>query len=287
MGSPFVLQLAGATAFAVILSLSSGALAWGDLGHRVICEIAFREVRDGTRQRIKDLIRRDPEFTRFSDSCTWPDHPVSRPTEHYVNLPRDATGIGTDPCPLAHICVVSAIADDLDVLASATTDKDAKLASMKYLGHWVGDVHQPLHVSFEDDRGGSQIIVDGSCGSQLHSAWDVCLVEHTLGIDVMAIAATLRAEITPAQREDWTASKPSDWANESFAIAVTPSLGYCVSTEGACWYDVGNRSLDPGEPLKTVTLGPDYVEAAAPIIRDRFKPAGVRLAHLLDQVFGD
>jgi hypothetical protein len=76
-------------------------LAWNDLGHRIVCEIAFREVRQETRQRIKELVRRDPEFRRFSDACTWPDHPRTRPTEHYVNLPRDATGIETDPCPLA------------------------------------------------------------------------------------------------------------------------------------------------------------------------------------------
>ena len=54
------------------------ALAWGDLGHRIICEIAFREMDDGPREQVKAMIRRDPEFRLFADACTWPDHPRRR-----------------------------------------------------------------------------------------------------------------------------------------------------------------------------------------------------------------
>src|SRR6202042_1022788 len=63
-----------------------------------------------------------------------------------------------------------------------------KLASLKFLGHWVGDIHQPLHVSFEDDRGGNNIAVTGECGSNLHSAWDTCLVLKAVGEDAGAAA---------------------------------------------------------------------------------------------------
>jgi hypothetical protein len=46
------------------------ALAWGDTGHRIVCEIAFQELTDNARQRVKQLIRLDVEFRRFSDACT-------------------------------------------------------------------------------------------------------------------------------------------------------------------------------------------------------------------------
>lgn len=274
-------------ALLLALSLPSHALAWSDLGHRIVCEIAFREVRPETRQRVKELIRQDKEFKRFSDSCTWPDHPRSRPTEHYVNLARDATGIGEDPCPLAAKCVVTAIATDVEVLSFSDTSDVERLAALKYLGHWVADVHQPLHVSFADDRGGNSINTVDACVGSLHLAWDGCLVESTLGHDVTLIATELRNEITSAQRAEWTASSPTDWANESFALATNPMLGYCIPASRGSQYDTDNLSLDPGEPLKTVSIDQAYVERAAPVIRDRLKRAAVRLAHLLDEALGN
>jgi hypothetical protein len=63
------------------------ALAWGDLGHRIICEIAFQELKAPARERVNAMIRQDPEFDSFAESCSWPDHPRHRAEEHYVNLP--------------------------------------------------------------------------------------------------------------------------------------------------------------------------------------------------------
>ena len=127
--------------------------------------------------------------------------------EHFVNLPRDATGLADDPCPTADRCVVSAIGDDLAVLGRPDASAAQKLDALKYLGHWVGDVHQPMHVSFEDDRGGNGIAVTGLCGAaNLHSAWDNCILERTLGSDASAIAAALTVEITPAEKAAWSSS---------------------------------------------------------------------------------
>ena len=65
-----------------------------------------------------------------------------------------------------------------------------KLAALKFLGHWVGDLHQPLHVSFEDDRGGNEIAVHGECSGKLHGAWDTCLVLKTVSEDVSTSGKT-------------------------------------------------------------------------------------------------
>jgi hypothetical protein len=56
---------------------------------------------------------------------------------------------------------VTAIKKDFDILSSNDASQAQKLASLKFLGHWVGDIHQPLHVSFEDDRGGNSVLVTG------------------------------------------------------------------------------------------------------------------------------
>jgi S1/P1 Nuclease len=60
---------------------------------------------------------------------------------------------------------VTAIGKDLEILSPASAGQAQKLASLKFLGHWIGDIHQPLPVSFEDDRGGTNVLVKEERGS--------------------------------------------------------------------------------------------------------------------------
>jgi len=253
----------GLLAYLLVFLLPGPALAWGDTGHRVICEIAFQELRSIARDRVKAMIDRDPEFDTFAESCAWPDHPRRRATEHYVNLPRDADGLEEDPCPLATECVVSAIEKDLAVLSSPGASEQQRLEALKYLGHWVGDVHQPLHVSFEDDRGGNEVGVSGGlCSWNLHAVWDSCIIEHGLPGDPYTLARLLLNDVTDEERAAWQGSSPIDWANEAFAISVSPEVQYCVRTNAGCWYGPNSEGLDQGEPERTVTIDRSYIEAA-------------------------
>lgn len=77
------------------------------------------------------------------------------------------------------------------------------------------------------------------------------------------------------------------WANESFTLATAPATGYCLAASGTYGYQPGNVALDPGEPKKTVAIDAAYVAMATPIVRDRVKRAGVRLAHLLDRALAE
>jgi hypothetical protein len=115
-----------ALAAAPLLLYSPSALAWGGLAHEVVCEIAFLELNDVARQRVIDLIQQDEEFRSFRESCNWPDRPPrKRAPEHFVNVPRNAGELGDDECPLAENCVVTAIEDDVAVLASSdATDEE-------------------------------------------------------------------------------------------------------------------------------------------------------------------
>jgi hypothetical protein len=181
-------------------------------------------------------------------------------------------------CPLADECVVSAIEKDLAVLSSSNASEQNRLEALKYLGHWVGDVHQPLHVSFEDDRGGNEVGVSGGlCRGDLHAVWDRCIIEQGVPGDAYAVARDLLDEVTDQHRATWRASGPIDWANESFAISISPELRYCVGTEAGCWYDTANERLDEGEPEKTVMVDRSYIETHTPAVRDRRLKAGVRL----------
>jgi hypothetical protein len=260
----------------VTAALCGSAHAWGDEGHKIVCEIAYRLAAPDTRAAIRKLIRNDQEYDTFSESCVYPDHPRKRASEHFINLPRNSKGLTSDACPTADKCVLSAIKNDSDVLHSKARPAD-RLIALKFLGHWVGDIHQPLHVSFEDDRGGNDITVSGQCSGVLHGTWDTCLVLKAVGEDVGDAATDLIDSMTPAMKERWTDSEPRDWANESFAIAEAAKTKYCVIHGGSC-----------DEPASgNVEIDAAYVEANKPIIREQLLKAGARLAHLLDKGFAD
>jgi hypothetical protein len=194
--------------------------------------------------------------------------------------------IGDNECPLGEKCVVTAIEDDFAVLASADATDKEKLEALKFLGHWVGDIHQPLHVSFEDDRGGNSIGTRASSCDSLHAVWDRCLVEERLGLHPVALAAELRADITDEQRAEWLATDAVAWANESLTIATSPDVEYCVMVDGACQYEAENGELDDGEPEKEILVANGYLDTHAPVVRERIAMAGVRLAGLLNRALG-
>ena len=92
-----------------LFALCSEARAWGDEGHKVVCEIAFRLAQPDTRAAVRRLIRSDTEFDTFGDWCVFPDHPRIRASEHFINLSRDSKGLESDECPAAPKCVLTAI----------------------------------------------------------------------------------------------------------------------------------------------------------------------------------
>ena len=267
----------------ILLALSANSvLAWGDTAHRIICEIAFKELNSQARAEVKRLIRLDPVFFTFSGSCIWPDHPRKRSREHFVNLPRSATQLENDSCPLVDKCVVMAIEVDLQIVADAGATDASKLDALKFLGHWVGDIHQPLHVSFRDDRGGNSIKVSGPCSRNLHAVWDGCIIETKLGTDIRNIATDLRGAVTPADRVQWNSTGPKTWANESFRITISKATGYCVKKDDACWYATDNNKLDRNEEKSMLVVDDAYIERQLPTIKERLTQAGIRLGHLLN-----
>src|SRR5438309_534896 len=114
-------------------------------------------------------------------------------------------------------CLFTGIATDLEVLRTSNNDQ-AKLNSLKFLGHWVGDIHQPLHVSFADDRGGNFIRESGPCVNSLHTVWDTCIIEKKLGTDPQTVATDLLDGLSETDKSAWLAIPVEGAANASFQV---------------------------------------------------------------------
>jgi hypothetical protein len=188
--------------------------------------------------------------------------------------------------------VITAIDNDLAILRSPATSDADKSAALKFVGHWFGDIHQPLHISFADDQGGNQIGESGPCDFGLHSIWDTCIIERRVfaaGTDRYAraqvAAARLNATIKASQRRTWRRSQPWQWAAESYAITLKPSTGYCVKKASACWYSPTQQTYATGDPKRVQIVDNAYLDRAKPIVEGRLKRAGVRLADALNRSF--
>lgn len=270
------------------LCITPAAYGWGDQGHQIVCAIALKEVSAPTRAKITKIMAKDTQYHTFWEACIWPDHPKKRRPEHFVNVPRDTAKITTDTCAGSDQCLFDAIHTDLGVLSDPKASAAARLASLKYLGHWMGDLHQPLHVSFADDRGGNEIKSTGLCSSDLHADWDTCLVVLQTGKgNPNTIAKNLRKGISDTNRSDWKAGSPATWADESYQVTIAEPSDYCVEASGTCQYDSTHPTLTKNGTQKTVTISQQYVTKNGAIVKERMQRAGVRLAKMLDDALAN
>ena len=267
---------------ALLIFLPSISLAWDEVGHEVICKIALRELTEETQLEVQRLVELDAEFEAFAESCTWADRPRKRELEHFVNVPRDLDVITTDECPLAETCIFSAIKDDLERLSDKSRPDQQRLDALKFLAHWVGDIHQPLHIGFLDDRGGNDIIVGGRCSGSLHSVWDSCIIEHRLGKDASSIASDLVAGVSEERRRAWQLATPVEWANESYQVTLSPETGYCFMHKDTCWYWSMIKVLEKGGVPRDVVVTQKYLSAHQNTVERRLLQAGIRLGALLN-----
>jgi hypothetical protein len=207
----------------------------------------------------------------MEDAATWADEQREvRGSEswHYVNVPIAAARYDPLYCPSSG-CIVSKIEEFKRVLRDPRAGLLRKRQALKFLLHFVVDLHQPLHVGDNGDRGGNLLQVRFfNQGTNLHSVWDSKIMErHTGNKQVWLWDMTFLAN--PGRVAEWSKGTPRDWANESLAVA---KLAYRLPGKQAL--------IRPG-----TKLGSEYYAFALPIVQRQLAKAGVRLAYTLNEVF--
>jgi hypothetical protein len=220
----------------IFVLIAPGAFAWGPEGHRVVADVAAQRLTPAARAEIRDLLGNDD----LAAISTWADDiRHDRPETydwHFVDIPMSAAGFSESrdcyrPNPKYpssvedhHNCVVDRITIFKDVLANQNASKEQRVEALKFLVHFVGDVHQPLH-AIGEARGGNDIRVTefGStqCGSypcNLHFAWDIGLIEHTGLTEAQYVERIDHLIASEKLTANWLGT-PETWANESFRVA--------------------------------------------------------------------
>ena len=253
---------------------------WWEAGHAVVCDIAWREVGPAARDAVRALLAIDEDYAEFGPSCYWPDVIRDEPryrdfvTAHYVNLPPDADGFDAARDCARTLCAVEAIELFAGRLRDPTLSDADRVVALKFLGHFVGDLHQPLHAGYLADRGGNDVAacVPGDDDTNLHAVWDGFIVNRrlaALGLGWKAYGERLQADIRPVERILWRTLDPRVWANESYAL-----------TEDEVYAEV-----DRGAAEAAGCFGDEFVLRHLETTERRLKQAGYRLAALLDDIF--
>jgi hypothetical protein len=256
----------------LLCAMSSPAdlLAWGKEGHRIIAALAEARLRPEAVSAVKELV----EDGRLREVASWADEVrVDRPETapwHFVNIPHDALEYEPNrDCthPREGDCLVAAIERMQSILSDATRPRGDRTEALKFLVHFIGDLHQPLHCIGDHEGGNTMEVmffsesINPYSGKpwNLHAVWDAGLIERAaLGenayIDHLDSWLKIQA---PGDLEQGTVR---DWARECHQSGIElidqlPSDGH---------------------------VGARYLRDALTVIERHVAMAGLRLARVLN-----
>lgn len=258
--------LALSVAFALAL-LPVPAQAWGPLGHRLVALLAWDDLTPHARRQIDVLLKGEPDATlagiaSWADDLRERDPVLGRKTSrwHFVNIgEHDCDYQPPRDCPGGD-CVVEAIRTQTAILADTRRPRAERLQALKFVVHFVGDVHQPLHAGYGRDKGGNDVQVNwNNRGTNLHTLWDSRMLVTT-GRSEADYLRHLRG--LPKPTLDAIALPPpaADWAEQSCQVVTQPDF-----------YP------------RRAKLEQRYVDKHLPIAERQLRAGGVALAAVLNK----
>jgi hypothetical protein len=240
-----------------LLLFTFDLLAWGSKGHKIVASFARAAISDQVADSVQSILGK----MSFEEASVWMDEVRSDHTYdymkpwHYINIEKDATYVVGDD---KHI--VSQLELALAMLKHKDRNQEKASTALRLLFHLIGDLHQPLHCGYGEDKGGNEVQVNfEGKGTNLHSIWDTDLIEFSkINLsNCLKFSNTLTAEEKKqTQKIDVTA-----WMHESRSYLQTV-------------YDYKKR-----------TISDEYINTAKPIIVKQITKAGIRLATILTLYF--
>lgn len=252
-------------AAAALFAAPQSAYAWGSTGHAAIANIAELNLNAAVWTEIQGLLAVDG-VTHMSKVASWADtqRAASDPT-HTTRIPIDGSTAPAHACTGTAMCADEAIAYYSTILADRTQSNANREVALKYIIHLVGDLHQPLHGS--DPIGYNTVTLNGT-STIIHAIWDDTIIDtHGVG------SALLAQELMNNGVTVTLGGTPRDWAGESSDMA----RDYIYDIMPSCW-----DYKTPNCPATPVTLPSNYATAKYPLVAQRLKQAGYRLAALLN-----
>ncbi|XP_072970782.1 endonuclease 1 [Typha angustifolia] len=270
------------------------AWSWSKEGHILTCRIAQGLLEPDAAEAVKNLL---PDYVDgdLSALCTWPDQIRHwykyrwTSSLHFIDTPDQACTFSYsrdchDSKGEKDMCVAGAVRNFTSQLLHykhGTSDRRYNLTeALLFLSHFMGDIHQPMHVGFTSDEGGNSIHLRWfRHKSNLHHVWDREIILTALadfyGKDMDSFQEDLRNNFTAGIWSD----DMSSWGDCEDLFSC-PTKYATESINLACKW--GYEGVSEGD-----TLSDDYFNSRMPIVAKRIAQGGVRLAMILNRVFGE
>ncbi|WP_296278541.1 S1/P1 nuclease [Pseudoxanthomonas sp.] len=269
MVRPFLFMLALASSCALAL-LPVPAQAWGLLGHRLVALLAWDDLTPTTRLQIDTLLTGEADPTLagiagWADDLRKNDPVLGRQTAnwHFVNIgEHDCVYLQRRDCPDGN-CVIEAIRKQTAILADTRRTRAERLQALKFVVHFVGDAHQPLHAGYARDKGGNDAQINwNGRGTNMHTLWDSRMLVST-GRSEQAYLQHLRTLPRPALAAMTLPPPAATWAEQSCRVVT-----------------------QPGFYPRRAKLEQAYVDTHLPIAERQLRAGGVALAAVLNKALG-
>ncbi|HEX5212824.1 MAG TPA: S1/P1 nuclease [Pseudolabrys sp.] len=288
--------------FAGLIAIAAApeqSLAWGVDGHKIVALVAQQFLDPAVKKKVDALLKSDKDKltpTDIANRAVWADkyrdsdrngakvrYNATRQW-HFVDIELNAPDydkacFGHPALPAGTVaskgpaadCVADKILQFQAELKDPKTSKAEQLLAFKFLLHFVGDIHQPLHDADNNDEGANKVFVifgKHTVAEKLHAYWDDVLPE-SLGKDVDQVAAML-ADKFKDKKTAWMTGTPKDWANESFALARDVA------------YKVPSKTTVDKDKVKCFVLDQAYDDKSRPVVSEQLAKGGMRLAMILN-----
>lgn len=284
-----IIALISVYCYALFTPLNSAT--WGQNGHRIVAQIAYDNLSDNAKTEV-DKILGDEYLAQIA---TWPDYIRSEKkwdfakTWHFMTVNPGETAADViekngktdkiDDAADAIKLMQRVLQDDNEAIKQLTAlmeknkvqplNGSVKTTALAFFIHFMGDIHQPMHVGKNKDLGGNKIIVMFfSERSKLHSVWDSGIIEQE-GLGFRAFADFVDKH-TATNKTRWQKSKLEEWAQES--VDHREKIYNTL-------YD--NTDRDSGLPNMSYQYQHDFL----PVVEARLGAAGYRAAGCLNDIF--
>ena len=241
----------------LLLFVTSGSFAWGREGHTVVAQIAYSYLDEATKNNINTYL----DGMTLEEAANWMDDIKSDKKTafmkpfHYANFPKGTKAADHDGGNIVSI-LNSTI---LDLSGKDKLTRDEIKTNLLFLFHLVGDLHQPLHVGYGNDKGGNTVQLNYKTrGTNLHSFWDTVIIQD----QNISLSDCINAvKYSPEELQGIKKLNVVGWAQESRELLDTV-------------YDYGNPKVSE-----------TYVINSSKIVEKQLQKAGIRLATVLNMFF--
>ena len=246
----------------MLLNTANAGAKWGPIGHRIVGEIASKYLSPKAKREIKRLLNKESLAfaSTFADEIKSDKRYNKFYTWHYINMPMDADYDVSKQNPEGDL--VSGIAYCKSVITDKNASDGDKAFYLKLLIHFIGDLHQPMHIGLEEDKGGNDFKVQWFYkDTNLHSVWDSKMIDD-YGMSYSELSKNAD-HLTKDEIKELQKGTVIDWVNETHKL-TREVYG----------------SVNQGDNLRY-----EYSYKFLNVARKQMQIAGIRLAKTLNDLF--